>query len=390
VGCLQLRLKRHRWLPRILKNRDPLVLSAGWRRWQALPLYATQDNNGRYRSARTPPDRARQGARRAGWAWGGGRAPQCAWAWRMRCLPAAQGSEQPAGLGARTLEWQSAAGWQRSLRGSWYLLPRPCALPLRTHCTARLSPTVPPTCPLLCGLPYTSTAGWSSTPEGTCTAWPPHRTACLSPPVPQDAQVHARAHALPRDRVGTPHAPQHGRAGGPAPSGLRRRMAHCRHGGGAGAGRWSEGGQEAEAGRDALQGEREGLLGSARGVGRAGGMLFKARRAQFHPPAGLVGPPAAPCATRLSPSVPALPPNTHTHTHAVRGSTGRHVQLAAGGRDPILACLPAVRRSTGTPRLWAACSTRSWRRRGSRAPPCAPCRASEAPSRKRCARGATR
>ncbi len=48
-GFLQLRLKRHRWFGKLLKNRDPLTFSVGWRRFQSMPVYATEDANGRHR-----------------------------------------------------------------------------------------------------------------------------------------------------------------------------------------------------------------------------------------------------------------------------------------------------------------------------------------------------
>eukprot|EP00955_Chlamydomonas_euryale_P005648 59930-Chlamydomonas_euryale.AAC.1 len=50
MGLMKLRFKRHRWFPKLLKARDPLMLSVGWRRFQSLPVYAIEDHNRRLRN----------------------------------------------------------------------------------------------------------------------------------------------------------------------------------------------------------------------------------------------------------------------------------------------------------------------------------------------------
>jgi ribosome biogenesis protein BMS1 len=56
MGYQQLRLKKHRWHRKVLKNQDPLVFSVGWRRYQALPVYSMQDANSRHRMIKYTPE----------------------------------------------------------------------------------------------------------------------------------------------------------------------------------------------------------------------------------------------------------------------------------------------------------------------------------------------
>ncbi|KAL7632419.1 UNVERIFIED_CONTAM: hypothetical protein RMT77_017273 [Armadillidium vulgare] len=50
MGYIKVRLKVHRWFPKILKNKDPLYISLGWRRFQTMVFYAKREDNFRLRS----------------------------------------------------------------------------------------------------------------------------------------------------------------------------------------------------------------------------------------------------------------------------------------------------------------------------------------------------
>ncbi|KAI3862030.1 hypothetical protein MKW92_016334, partial [Papaver armeniacum] len=48
VCDMQARLKRHKWHMKLLKSADTVTVSAGWRRYQTTPIYATEVHNGRH------------------------------------------------------------------------------------------------------------------------------------------------------------------------------------------------------------------------------------------------------------------------------------------------------------------------------------------------------
>jgi len=93
-GYMQIRLKRHRWFPKILKNKDPLIFSIGWRRFQSLPIYAIKDNNERHRMLKYSPE-------------------------HMHCLAAIWGPLAPPGSGVLAVQKMSSGiqHWRISATG---------------------------------------------------------------------------------------------------------------------------------------------------------------------------------------------------------------------------------------------------------------------------------
>eukprot|EP00566_Odontella_aurita_P003905 CAMPEP_0113565530 /NCGR_PEP_ID=MMETSP0015_2-20120614/22227_1 /TAXON_ID=2838 /ORGANISM="Odontella" /LENGTH=1263 /DNA_ID=CAMNT_0000467735 /DNA_START=127 /DNA_END=3914 /DNA_ORIENTATION=- /assembly_acc=CAM_ASM_000160 len=62
TGYVRCRFKKHRWHKRILKCNDPLVFSVGWRRFQSVPVFSTDDPGGRNRYLKYTPEHMHCGA----------------------------------------------------------------------------------------------------------------------------------------------------------------------------------------------------------------------------------------------------------------------------------------------------------------------------------------
>ncbi|XP_026382120.1 ribosome biogenesis protein BMS1 homolog [Papaver somniferum] len=55
LGYIQVKLKRHSWHTKLLKTKDPIIVSVGWRRYQTRPIYAFKDGHGSYRGLNHTP-----------------------------------------------------------------------------------------------------------------------------------------------------------------------------------------------------------------------------------------------------------------------------------------------------------------------------------------------
>lgn len=54
-GFLNVKFKRHRWYNNLLKSNDPIIVSSGWRRYQSMIVFATEDQNDRMRFLKYTP-----------------------------------------------------------------------------------------------------------------------------------------------------------------------------------------------------------------------------------------------------------------------------------------------------------------------------------------------
>ena len=46
MAYVRVKIKKHRWYPHVLKTKDPVTFSCGWRKFQSIPVYTMEDESG--------------------------------------------------------------------------------------------------------------------------------------------------------------------------------------------------------------------------------------------------------------------------------------------------------------------------------------------------------